>query len=58
MFIATRSGWWFAEGLDEKTAEDGKFALHRLYSSANPTYEGSANGSRALGPRAPNNRLQ
>ncbi len=36
------SGWWFAEGLDEKTAEDGKFALHRLYSSANPTYEGSA----------------
>ncbi len=36
------NGWWFPEGLDDLKPTDGKFALHHLYSRANPAYEGSA----------------
>ena len=35
-------GWWFAEGLDDLSPVDGRFALHVLYGLSNPDYSGSA----------------
>lgn len=35
-------GWWYHEGLDGLEPEDGKFALHRLYTMTEPEYSGSA----------------
>lgn len=36
-------GWWFAEGIDAlQPGEDGRLPLHRVYSSADGTFTGSA----------------